>query len=113
MSQEDQPKLLAKIRALSKRIVAGQQEADEKPSNYHDALALQLDRTKRKALQAQLDPIRLVAEGVSCRDCWHFRELPAGEPTCLSTRRPTSIARLDYDKCGPLAARFYPVAAHA
>lgn len=114
-----QGKLLTRIVKLTKKIVDLQRRFDlpkedvERFYTYGGAQELQSARIERSGLQAQLDPIRLIATGVSCRDCLHFADVD--RPRCFfnwSTRNancgwPTSEARRDL-LCGPEARWFEP-----
>lgn len=119
MPTTDQPSLLARIRKLSARIVSLQRKFDlpkghkDRFETYGGAQSLQTARTERQAAQGQLDPIRLVASGISCRDCLHFADVD--EPACWRGLQtfPTKIKRSEKGTCGPEARLFEPVAAHA
>lgn len=121
---EDQPSLLARLRDLSQRIGEIRRrfslpKGDKDRYETHGAASnLQRLKRERSAAQANLDPIRLIASGISCRDCQWFSE--SGEvdaPTCHSASWPkecaTEYARAPGGPCGPEAIRFLPVAAHA
>lgn len=108
----DQPKLLARIRKLTDKIQSIR-ESFAKPKGdqgkfdtYGGALALQKAKADRRTLQGQLDPIRLVATGISCRDCIHFADLDA--PTCwrFGHAKPTKQARANDADCGPYGELF-------
>lgn len=116
MSQSDQPSLLAKIRKLSARIVGTQAKFDlpkahpDRYDTYGGAAVLQKARIERQGLQNQLDPIRLIATGLSCRDCRHFADVDA--PLCWlegSFGHSTKRQRANGGPCGPEALEYEPV----
>jgi len=84
---------------------------------YGKAAAFAKIQRERKDLQNQLDPIRLVATGVSCRDCKFFRDredlserfycgYAEDDPICGLV--PTTDARRGPTLCGPDARVFQP-----
>jgi hypothetical protein len=114
-TKEDQPSLLARIRALSERIALAHRRFSlpkghkERYETHGAALGLQRIKRERSILQGQLDPIRLIATGVSCRDCLHFADVD--EPTCWYFRdqpKPTRVSRSNVGECGPEARSFDP-----
>lgn len=124
MDTTDQPSLLARLRILSHRIVDYRRRyalPKGNPDRYEThsaAYIFQNLKTERDAAQRELDPIKLIASGISCRDCLAFSDLDA--PLChrgslLGTRPgvPTKAARANGAPCGPHALMFAPRAAHA
>lgn len=117
-------KLFARIRKLTDKIVDLQGKFDlpkghpDRFETYGGAQELQKARTERQAAQGGLDPIRLIATGVSCRDCRHFADVE--EPRCYAmwNRRlvtdgwPTKVAR-SHVMCGPEARWFETAALNA
>lgn len=107
-----QDKLLARIRKLTATIqgirakFALPKEDQGRFDTYGGALALQKAKSERQAAQGQLDPIRLIATGVTCRDCRHFAHVD--EPTCwrFGFANPTKTARSNGAECGPFAELF-------
>lgn len=113
-TKEDQPSLLARIRKLTDKILNLQGKFDSGEFNtYGGAQSLQAARIERRGAQGQLDPIRLIASGVSCRDCAFFADVD--EPLCWRGLEsfPTKVKRSDKGSCGPTAKLFQPVAAYA
>jgi hypothetical protein len=104
--------LLGRIKALTARILDMQgkfnlpKDDPERWNTYGGALKLQKARTQRAALQAQLDPIRLIATGISCRDCKHFAYSEG--PACwrFGIAKPTILERSNDGDCGPDARLF-------
>lgn len=120
-----QGKLLGRVRKLTDTIqhirakFALPKRDQGRFDTYGGALSLQKAKEDRRVLQGQLDPIRLVATGVSCRDCLHFGDLD--EPTCFfqwnreqpgSHGWPTKHARAGL-LCGPEARWFESAALDA
>lgn len=116
MSQEGQPSLLARIRALSERIQEYRYRFDL-PKGHKDryethgaASGFQKLRQERSVLQGKLDPIRLIATGISCRDCLHFADVD--EPLCWLTGAPIPTKQMRAPgpaPCGPAAGWFKPL----
>lgn len=112
MKKVDQPSLLARIRKFTDTIQSIRAQfalpkADKgRFDTYGGALALQKAKAERQTLQGQLDPIRLVTRGITCRDCRHFAHLD--EPTCwrFGFANPTKVARSNGAECGPFAELF-------
>lgn len=105
---EDQPSLLARIRELTERIFSRQKEINAKGTTHGGALYLQKLRREIAAERGKLDPIRLIATGVSCRDCRHFADVD--RPMCWRDPRgavaATTQARSNAGACGPEARYF-------
>lgn len=109
---DGQSKLLARIRKLTDKILDLQGKFDrpkddpERLSTYGGAQELQKARIERQGAQGQLDPFRVVATGISCRDCLHFADLDS--PTCwrFGFANPTKAARANGSECGPSAELF-------
>jgi hypothetical protein len=117
---EDQPTLLAKIRDLAVRIRDYQRRFDlpkghsDRLSNHGSAVQLQKLKTERDSKRRQLEPFKLIATGISCRDCHHFGD--ADGPACFfqwNSKREvdgwtTKKCRTDDTLCGPFARWFAP-----
>lgn len=108
----DQPSLLARIRKVTDKIQGLRAKFNLPKENkgrfdtYGGALALQKAKEDRRVLQGQLDPIRLIATGISCRDCIHFADLDS--PTCwrFGFANSTKHERSNAGDCGPSAELF-------
>lgn len=121
MSSPNSPaSLLARIRKLTDRIVKVQAKFDlpkddpDRFATYGGAASLQADRTERAGLQAQLPPLKVVAEGVSCRDCALYLYMD-GERLCTFAEAddivglvPCDAARASEHLCGQSARCFKP-----
>lgn len=107
-----QGKLLARIRKLTDKIIDLQGKFNlpkanpERFSTYGGAIELQKARVERSGAQSQLDPLRIVAKGISCRDCAFFADLDS--PTCwrFGLAKCTAHERSHAGDCGPDAELF-------
>lgn len=107
-----QRSLMGRIVALSYRIFDMQRKFDlpkgheDRWETYGGAQSLQRARQQRTAAQAQLEPFRIIATGVSCRDCRHFADVDG--PTCwrFGMAKATKDERSNDGDCGPKAELF-------
>jgi len=128
MPTTDQPSLLARIRALSERILEYRQRFSlprghkDRYDTHGAALGLQKLKQERSVLQGQLEPFKVIATGISCRDCAFFRDYPNkhyryycgfSEHDPIVGLVDTGTCRQLSNLCGPSARSFQPIAAHA
>lgn len=114
MQPDDQPSLLAKLRALSCAIVAILHRNKVTPPQ--STMELQTLYAQRAKVHAQLNPIRLIGSGISCRDCAWF-DNSTGSHLCHVTRGEGDFEPLHTHEerlsdlggyCGPLGRLFEP-----